>query len=184
MYSGLNSGDRQVFSSSRMSQLRFVQVDCLDPEYPPVPLTGVGCTYAYGVCFFNWCRLYLCLLSLFFLLMWLYSRLWNLFFQLVWAVPVPIESAGFAWKTCSHWDWWGGWGWQSGSWEDRIQWVVVEMVQPVGEYLNCWPNDGDFTRLVEFHWSWGPGSAALLVRDGKGRAQDVPWGLGSVSWDS
>lgn len=57
-------------------------------------------------------------------------------------------------------------------------------MQPVGGYLNCWPNDGDCTRVVEFHWSWGPGSAPLLVRDGKGRAQDVPWGLGSVSWDS
>lgn len=62
------------------------------------------------------------------------------------------------------------------------------MVQPAGGYLNCWPNDGDCTRVVEFHRSWGPGSVALLVQDGKGRGTGWALGLrvcklGQFSWD-
>lgn len=44
------SGDWQIFRSSRVSQLRFVGFGCLDIVYPPGFLTGVSCTFAYGVC--------------------------------------------------------------------------------------------------------------------------------------
>lgn len=103
---------------------------------------GVSHACAYVICSSNWCVLYSCLCSL-----------------------LGLQGRAGHWEDIQlH-----GVEQQSGSWRNRIQWLVVGVVQQGDRSLTCLQAGEDCTRTVEFIQSWGESPVAgTMMRKGRG----------------